>query len=511
MSTEALAGSGAVVLLLLVCTGALACVAVLRRPCRRWFGAGNAFLLWVLPPLAMLASQLPHTPITGGGGLSGVAWIAIAATDHWSPAYSPGMDPADVLRWIWLLGAATSLVRAAVAQAGYRRGLRGATRLKGLALPWPVLRATGVATGPALVGAWFPRIVVPADFALRYTDEEQALILAHEAMHARRRDGWWSLLAQLLVSLLWFHPLAWWALAALRHDQELACDAAVLRERNGCRRSYAQAMLKTPTARQALPVGCSWSSRHPLTERIAMLKLPSHGSTRRRLGGLASLSIAVALAGTVYAASAPMPPQAQRPVAAAEQYQLDIGLTLARDDAQATHAQQLKVALCMRPGQAATLETQGITLDAVTRATASRRVRIELAVRGEDGATPTQDHLEGMLGQPLRVSGKLPGAGRQYALEITPRPGCPASATAAKGAVDAPITMKVQGTAARQVAGWIATTAGFVLVNPQAIDQRQVTLDFQQVPATSAMQMVANVDGLRAVFDSRRVRFEPRS
>ena len=508
MSTEAL---GAVVLLLLACTGALACVALLRRPCRRWFGAGNAFLLWALPPLAMLASQLPHVPVARAGGFSGAAWIAVSATDIWSPAYGTGLGWTDMLRWVWLLGAATSLARAVAAQARYRRGLRGATPLAGVSLPWPVLRAASAASGPALVGAWSPRIVVPCDFRVRYTDEEQALILAHEAMHARRRDGWWSLLAQLLASLTWFHPMVWWALPALRHDQELACDAAVLRERGGCRRSYAQAMLKTPTTRHVLPVGCSWSSRHPLTERIAMLKLPSHSPARRRLGGLVSLSIAGALAGTVYAASAPMAPQAQRAGAAAEQYQLDIQLALTRDDAVASHARRFKVALCMVPGQAATLETRGIAFDATTRPLVGQRVSIDLAVRETAGATAVQNHLVGTLRQPLHASGKVPGGDQQYTVEITPRPGCPASATAARDGVDAPITMKVQGSAARQVVGWIAATAGFVLVNPETVDQRKVALNFEQVPATSAMQMVADIDGLRAVFDGRRVRFEPKT
>jgi hypothetical protein len=416
-----------------------------------------------------------------------------------------------VLAWTWLLGAAGSLVRAAVAQARYRQGLRDAVPLARGPLPWTVLRAAGAATGPALVGAWRPRIVVPADFETRYTDAEQALILAHEAMHARRRDGWWSLLAQLFASLLWFHPLAWWALAALRHDQELACDAAVLRERNGCRRSYAQAMLKTPIARQPLPVGCSWSSRHPLTERIAMLKLPSHHATRRRLGGFASLAIAGILACTVYAASAPMAPRAQPPAGAAGQYQLDIQLALTPDGAKATRTQRLKVALCVRPGQTARLEAHGIALDAVTRPLTDQRVNVDLEVRERAGAAPVRSHLAGTLGRPLRTSGKMPDGDGQYVLDITPQLGCPASAAAAGNASDAPITMKVRNSAARQVVGWIATTAGFVLVNPEAIDQREVTLNFKEVPAASAMQMVAGADGMRAIFDGRRVRFEPKS
>jgi beta-lactamase regulating signal transducer with metallopeptidase domain len=35
-------------------------VALLRPRCRRAFGAERAFLLWLLPPLALLACLLPH-------------------------------------------------------------------------------------------------------------------------------------------------------------------------------------------------------------------------------------------------------------------------------------------------------------------------------------------------------------------------------------------------------------------------------------------------------------------
>src|SRR6185312_5688002 len=109
------------------------------------------------------------------------------------------------------------------------------------------------------------RIVLPADFEQRYSDVEQTLILAHEAMHARRLDGWWCLLGRVVAAGFWLHPLARWALSALRHDQELACDAAVLRDHGAQRRSYAQAMLTAQSAAIALAVGCPWSPRHPVT------------------------------------------------------------------------------------------------------------------------------------------------------------------------------------------------------------------------------------------------------
>src|SRR6185437_1853598 len=188
----------------------------------------------------------------------------------------------------------------------YRRRLHGATPMADARSRRPVLRATRIDVGPALVGAWRSRIVLPADFAERYDTIEQTLILAHEDAHARRGDGWWCLFAQLLAALFWCQPLAWWALAALRHDQELACDAAVLRGHGAQRRSYANVMLKTQSAAFALPVGCAWSPRHPLTERIAMLKHDQPGRFRRRCGSLVVVGVALTVASTVYAATAPI-------------------------------------------------------------------------------------------------------------------------------------------------------------------------------------------------------------
>jgi beta-lactamase regulating signal transducer with metallopeptidase domain len=427
-------------LLMLAFTAAVLCVALLRRPCRRLFGAECAFALWLLPPLAMLASQLPHAA-TSSNALSGALLIMISTSGGQSPVPgTPALTWQTVAWWLWLAGMAGSLALAAGAQARYRAGLRHAVPLPGNGMPWPVLRAYSPRVGPALVGAWHPRIVVPADFAERYDAEEQALVLAHEAMHARRHDGWWCLLAQLCASLCWFHPLAWWALDALRRDQELACDAAVLREHRGCRRRYVQAMLKTPTA-QVLPVGCSWSSRHPLTERIAMLKLSSPNLLRRRVGQLAGLVLASTVSVAVYAASTPAAGPSSRQDAGTNLYQVDIQLALTRDDAKASHARRLKAALCMASGESGTLRTDGILLAAVPHGLGQDRVRLDLAVREKADAQPVNTRLEGALGQPLQASGTVPGENLKYAIEVTPRRGCPARSTASAG-VHAPATVQ---------------------------------------------------------------------
>ncbi|MEI7036131.1 M56 family metallopeptidase [Fulvimonas yonginensis] len=411
-------------------TVAVPCVALLRRPCRRLFGAEHAFALWLLPPLAVLAGELPHATASTNAWSSALA-ATLPSRLPLATAQVPALAWQAAAAWLWLAGAVASLALAAWAQARYCANLRRAVPLAECSLAWPVLRADSPCIGPALVGALRPRIVVPADFGERYAADERALVLAHEAMHARRRDGWWSLMARVSASLLWFHPLAWWALAALRRDQELACDAAVVREHAGSRRRYVQALLKAPAA-HVLPVGCSWSFHHPLTERIAMLRLRPPSLVRRRVGLFAGLVLAASVGAAVYAASAPTARSGHRQAPGPGLYQLDIQLALTGDDAGASHARRLKAALCTAPGKTGTLRTEGIQLAAVPVAIGQDRVRLDLAISQKADAQPVSTRLEGPLGQRLQASGTVPGEGLQYALEVTPHRGCPASATAAR-------------------------------------------------------------------------------
>lgn len=418
-------------LALLAFTAAVLIVAALRKPIRRWFGAERAFQSWLLPPLAVLASQLPHAA-TSPAPLPPLVYAITSAVGAPAPhaAVAGHVGWHGVALLLWLAGVVAALGFAVLAQRRYRRRLHGAAPMADASAPRPVLRAASADVGPALVGAWRSRIVLPADFRQRYDATEQALILAHEAAHARRGDGWWSLLAQMLAALLWFHPLAWWALTALRHDQELACDAAVLREHGGQRRRYANAMLKTRSAASVLPVGCSWSPRHPLTERIAMLKFPAPSQQRRHASILAIGGLTMVVVGSVYAASTPTQSAASG-TKTAKEYQLNLKVEQITDDGHARNVERMTLALCMAPGKMGTVAARGWKIDATPTPESDNRLRIDVAIMVA-GKPIAKNRLDAKLGESAHVAGKGLDDTHDYAIEVTPLPGCPARTTAVK-------------------------------------------------------------------------------
>jgi beta-lactamase regulating signal transducer with metallopeptidase domain len=512
-------------LLILAFTAAVLLVVALRKPCRRLFGTERALQLWLLPPLAMLASQLPHAAVTPVVVLS-PAVFAITSVAAALPAYAAGSGVINWRTWavlLWLLGGVARLLLAALAQARYRARLRGATRIMDVRSRWPTLRALGTDVGPALVGAWRSRIVLPADFECRYDATEQMLILAHEATHARRRDGWWCLLAQLVAAALWFHPLAWWALAALRHDQELACDAAVLREHGTQRRSYANAMLKTQSAAFALPVGCPWSPRHPITERIAMLKLQQPDFYRRCAGAVFLASFAIGAAGIAYAAA----PSSQPKIGSG----MSDHYTLKIDVAMGGRPDSMHFTRCVKPGtytDVSGTDTSSLSWQGRFAVSPAADGQLEVSAQVDTrfdrggGNVRTQSAKPVVRTKPGQqatvVFGQVVDGGHPENVKLqdntvkivlTPSRGCESGSLSFAWH---PVTVDQQakGSSARAVAESVAAKAGLVLVNPEALDNRPVTLNFEQVPATSALQLIADIDGLRAVFHDKRVHFAPK-
>jgi hypothetical protein len=154
-----------------------------------------------------------------------------------------------------------------------------------------------------VIGVLRPRIVTPNDFARRYTEREQMVVLAHERTHIARHDSRINAAVALSRCALWFNPLVHLLAHYLRIDQELACDAAVVAAHPGARRAYAEALLKTQLAGRPLPLGCYWPAHasHPLAQRIGLLTLGPPRWPGARLGAGAVALLAVAGAWTAWA------------------------------------------------------------------------------------------------------------------------------------------------------------------------------------------------------------------
>jgi len=238
----------------LAAAAAILAVAPTRLVVRRAFGPAAAYHLWGLPAAA--------------GFLMFVVGVAEKHDDPAIFAFNPMIIAA------WAVGALALATVFTVAQFRFLAQVRAGRG------------------GPAVVGFISPMIVMPADDG-QYTAEERDLIRAHEREHVARKDPRAAAFAALSQCLCWFNPLVHMAAYLVRLDQELACDAAVIRARPTDRALYARTLLKTQLAGSALPLGCYWSPRgqHPLELRIASLKRTSKTPSKLSGGTFAAASV----------------------------------------------------------------------------------------------------------------------------------------------------------------------------------------------------------------------------
>ncbi len=299
---------------------AIVLVSLIRRPLRAQFGAPIAYAIWLLVPIASVASLLPprevpapahvasvHAPlapipVTGDAAHSALRAIEQLAGQSALMPLAPmkplastyGMfDTSLLLFAAWVLGT--------LFMAGYL------TRVQ---IRFSAAVRRGQA-GPAVLGFLRPRIVTPDGFGERFTAQEQSAILAHERVHLARQDARINALAAFLRCFCWFNPLIHLGARWLRIDQELACDATTVSGEIS-RRDYSMALLKSQVMVGVLPFGCNWPGpQHPLVERIALLQRKPPGTARR----IAGLSLVLLTATSVgLGAWATQPPVATKPV-----------------------------------------------------------------------------------------------------------------------------------------------------------------------------------------------------
>ena len=179
----------------------------------------------------------------------------------------------------------------------------------------PRIHLTAPGSTPALVGLRQSKILLPGDWASRFTDRSLRHVLLHELLHIRHRDVFWNWVATVVQALHWFNPLVWFGVDRFQADRELRCDAGALaRLAPSERLDYGRTLLRIQESFFAPPslAGLAPCVRHhpTLRQRLLMITTP----TRRQpvlqallvltLGTLASYSFT-----TAHAAEKAVPPK----------------------------------------------------------------------------------------------------------------------------------------------------------------------------------------------------------
>lgn len=77
---------------------------------------------------------------------------------------------------------------------------------------------------PFVIGIRHPRIIIP----FRLSAKEKEYILRHELYHIKRLDYLIKLIAFLILTVYWFHPLVWLSFYCMNKDMEMSCDEKVV-------------------------------------------------------------------------------------------------------------------------------------------------------------------------------------------------------------------------------------------------------------------------------------------
>jgi hypothetical protein len=105
---------------------------------------------------------------------------------------------------------------------------------------------------PQVAGWRRPWLLVPHRLADTLAPDELDAVLLHELAHVRRNDLRWNLLQRCLLSLLWFHPVAWRLQADLARERERCADALAVRH-GASPAALARALVKLAEAATQAP------------------------------------------------------------------------------------------------------------------------------------------------------------------------------------------------------------------------------------------------------------------
>ncbi len=143
-------------------------------------------------------------------------------------------DGVSIAGCVWIAGILLTLLYMGIVSRRMKQGLREA-----IPAGERVLESDTVSS-PFIWGMLRPYIYLPSDLA----EPDRAYVIAHEAVHIRRGDPVWKMLAYLIRTIHWFNPLVWVSFILFQRDMELACDERAIRGMDFAdKKAYSKALL----------------------------------------------------------------------------------------------------------------------------------------------------------------------------------------------------------------------------------------------------------------------------
>jgi TonB family protein len=236
-------------------------------------GANVVYALWLLVPLLLIANNLPQDVISVDDKSIYRYLVEVGAATN---------EVNSSISWdfLWLCGTFSILSLGAFAQWKiYRLTHLGSHKVAlSAALPKTLnVVSNKQLAGPVLSGIFKPTLLIPEGFHSQFSERQQQLMISHELVHFHRGDNLFNLLALLFVAVFWFNPLTWLAYRAFRRSQELACDAAVLKQSTKEDKiSYSKALVQcAERSLHSFSIYSPYGEKHTMFKRINSIKNPA--------------------------------------------------------------------------------------------------------------------------------------------------------------------------------------------------------------------------------------------
>jgi beta-lactamase regulating signal transducer with metallopeptidase domain len=385
--------------------------ALCRRATTRYALAAIALALMMAAPLITLAGLMRQKDPAVGYGAPGASALAVKPVEGVSVAAGPGApapeapapQPAGILWCVeaWFLGVLLLSLRTAgglflvekmrrcemrpVARELYEKclALQRKMGLERVIRYCECLRLDA----PAVLGWVRPVVLLPAKALTGLSEEQIAMIIAHELAHIRRLDGFVNLFQIGVETLLFYHPAVWWVSQRIRTEREHCCDDEAVAV-SGDAVNYARALTLMEEWRTA-PSLLMAANRSPLSERVVRLLGLDKAAGRFRVAGMGVA--VVGLAGAMLAGNAflGVAHAALGSKASANRHQAGSNLAAPEEQSSST-------VIVVRPANTSTAAKSFASTEQAGKDKDNDKLKEKKQERDEEQASGKESYLEGM-------------------------------------------------------------------------------------------------------------------